>query len=82
MHIVAGEPVGSGDQDAIQVSHGHPVPQPLQSGSLENGTAVAIIAEDVLGRDGLFLLARMRCRRSNCWARPSAWAWRWVDTRA
>ena len=60
MHIVAGKPVGSGDQDAIQVPQGHAVPQPLQSGPLERGTAVAVIAEDVLGRDGLSVLACMR----------------------
>jgi len=60
MHIVAGEPVGSGDQNAIQLPHGHAVAQPLQPGPLERGATVAVITEDVLGRDGPSLLVCMR----------------------
>jgi hypothetical protein len=60
MHVVAGEPVGGGDQDTIQFAQRHPIPQPLQARSLQTGAAVAVIAEDVLGRHGPTLLAGMR----------------------
>jgi hypothetical protein len=60
MHIIAGEPVGGGDQDAIQFAQRHPIPQTLEAGPLETGAAVTLIAEDVLGRHCPTLLEGVR----------------------
>src|SRR3954462_2054276 len=59
MHIVAGQPVRGGDQDAIQLTHRRPISQPLQARPFETGAAVAIIPEDVLGRHAPPLLEGM-----------------------
>ena len=50
MHIVAGQPVGRRDEDAIELAERHPIAQPLEARPLETGATIAVIAEDVLGR--------------------------------
>jgi hypothetical protein len=50
MDILSRQPVRRGDQHPVEGTERRAVTQPLQAGPLEAGTAVAIIAEDVLGR--------------------------------
>ncbi len=50
MHVVAGQPVGGGDQHAVEGTQGGAVPQPLQARTPQAGAAVAVIAEYVLLR--------------------------------
>jgi hypothetical protein len=48
MDVVAGQPVGSGDQHHLQVGQPGVVPQPVQPGAAEAGPAEAVIAIHVL----------------------------------
>src|SRR3954452_17646131 len=48
VHIVAGQPVGCGDQDTIELAQRCPIAQPLQPGPLEARATVAVIAKHVL----------------------------------
>jgi len=48
MDVVAGQPVGRGDQHQVELGQCSMVPQPVQAWSAQAGTAVAVIAVDVL----------------------------------
>jgi hypothetical protein len=48
MDVVAGQPVGCGDQHQVELGQCSMVPQPVQARSAQAGTAVAVIAVDVL----------------------------------
>jgi len=47
MHVLAGQPVWSGDQHLFKLAKGCMIPQPIQTRALEVGTTEAIIAVDV-----------------------------------
>jgi hypothetical protein len=49
--IVAGQPVWSGDQDPLKAGHGRAVSQAIQAGPIELGSAIALIAVDMLLRE-------------------------------
>jgi len=48
MHVVACEAIGGGDQHTLHGCHGYPIPESIKTGTLERGTAVAVITIDVL----------------------------------
>ena len=49
--VVAGQPVGVGDEDAVVPGQGGLVPQPVQAGPPQGCAGVAVVPEDVLLRD-------------------------------
>jgi hypothetical protein len=48
VHVVAGQPVGGGDEHAVQRRCRHRVAQPVQTRPLQARATVAVVAEDVL----------------------------------
>ena len=48
MHIIAGESIGAQDQYSIDYALAQLVPQSIESGSVEGGATLAIVAEDML----------------------------------
>jgi|SRR5215475_2334517 len=48
MHIIAGQAIWGGDQDAVKGRHGGPIPETIETGTVECGPAIAIIPIDVL----------------------------------
>jgi plasmid stability protein len=59
VHVVAGQPVRRGDQDTVQPGARGGVAQTVEPGPLESGAAVAVVAEDALGRQRPALLLGM-----------------------
>ena len=47
MDIVPGQPIRGGQHQAIQFAITHAIAQLIQAGSLERGTAIAVVAKDV-----------------------------------
>ena len=62
MHIVACQAIGRGDQHTFKGGHGRPVAEAIETGTLECGTAVAVIAIDVLVGDMPIRVASPRRR--------------------
>src|SRR5436309_2465216 len=62
MDILACEPIGSSDEDQIKGGTCHLVTEPIQSGTLQTGSSVAIITKDmlVLPRPSLLLTMRLQ----------------------
>jgi hypothetical protein len=78
--VVAGQPVGCGDQHQVKLGQRRLVPQPVQARSAQAGAAVAVIAVDVLLLQCPAVLGDRR--RSSCCSMVCAWACRVVETRA
>jgi hypothetical protein len=51
--VVAGQPVGVGEDDPVERGHGHPVAEAVEPWPLEGGPAVPVVTEDVLLREVL-----------------------------
>src|SRR5262249_2948566 len=47
MHIIAGQAIWGGDQEACKGRHGGPIPETIETGPVECGPAIAIIPIDV-----------------------------------
>ena len=60
MDIVAGEPIWTGDDDPIQRGLFEPIPQAIQSRSIEGGATLAIITENILRAQCLTLTISVR----------------------
>src|SRR5262245_41285624 len=58
MHIIAGQAIGGGDQDTFKGCHSSPVTEAVETGTVEDGPAIAVIAIDVLFGD---IPLGMRC---------------------
>ena len=80
--VVAGQPVGVGQEDRVEGGHGRRVAEAVEAGPLERGAAVAVVTEDVrlgeLPSPGPRAWSRSR---SICWSMVCASACRWVETR-
>jgi hypothetical protein len=48
MHIIARSTIWGGDQHTVHRGHGHPIPESIQTGALERGTTIPVIAVNVL----------------------------------
>ena len=45
--VVAGQPVGVGQEDRVEGGHGRRLAEAVQAGAFERGAAVAVVTEDV-----------------------------------
>lgn len=48
LHIMARSTIRCGDQHTFHRGHGHPIPESIQTGTLERGAAIPVIAVNVL----------------------------------
>ena len=51
VHIVTRSTIRGGDQDTCKSGHGRPIPEAIETGAIELGPALAVIAIDMLVGD-------------------------------